>query len=188
MSLLVTTMATAADYTEQAEVTDWPARVALVIVMVALIALALWGMRRGWVHRQQRQADLPAPADAPPDGFSGEQGIGGLFAGTGVHGDWMDRIAVHDLGVRSRAELSWDSTGIWIARHGARSLFIPADAVLAVRSDRGVAGTVRAQDSMVLITWRLGDRDLDTGYRADASSEHHTLLDGLMATFSTGVR
>ncbi len=183
----MTTLLQAADYTEQASVTDWPARVALILLMIGLIALALWGMRRGWVHRQQRQADLPAPADLPPPGFTGGQQVSGLFAGTGVHGDWMDRIAVHDLGVRSRAEMSWDSTGIWISRQGARSLFIPAGAVLDVRSDRGVAGTVRAKDSMVVITWRLGDRDLDTGYRADASSDHHTVLDGLMATFPTGV-
>ena len=45
----------AADYSEQAEVTNWPARIGLVAAMLGLIALALWGMRRGWMHRQQRQ-------------------------------------------------------------------------------------------------------------------------------------
>ncbi len=183
----MTTLLRAADYTEQAQVTDWPARVGLALALVALIALVLWGMRRGWRHRQQRQADLPAPEDSPPESFHGGQGIGGLFAGTGIQGDWMDRIAVYDLGVRSRAEVSWDARGVWLDRYGARSLFIPAEDILGVRSDRGVAGTVRAKDSMIVISWRLGDRVLDSGFRADASPDHTTVLDGLMATFRTGV-
>jgi hypothetical protein len=178
----------AADYVEQAQVTNWPARILLVVIVVGLIALALWGMRRGWVHRVQRQADLPAPADTPPADAQLTAPVEGLFAGTGVHGDWMDRIAVHDLGVRSRARLSWATDGIWLDRDGARSLFIPAEAVTAVRADRGVAGTVRSRDSMVVITWRLGDRVLDTGFRADASADHAAVLDGLMAAFSTGVQ
>ena len=140
------------------------------------------------IHRQQRQSDVPAPADVAPDGFAGDQRVPGLFAGTGVHGDWMDRIVVHDLGVRSRAEVSWDATGVWIERHGARDLFIPAPGITSVRTDRGVAGTVRAKDSMIVITWQLGDRLIDTGFRADASPDHRTVLDGLMATFSTGAR
>jgi hypothetical protein len=47
---------------------------------------------------------------------------------------------------------------------------------------------VRAKDSMIVITWRLGDRLVDTGFRADASPDHVTVLDGLMAAFPTGVR
>ena len=79
-------------------------------------------------------------------------------------------------------------TGVWIERIGARSLFIPAAAIEGVRADRGVAGTVRGKDSMVVVTWRLGDRVLDTGFRADVSTEHATVLDGLMAQFATEVR
>lgn len=177
-----------ADYVEQASVTEWPARLALVLLLVGLIALALWAMRRGWVNRRRRQADLPAPADqAPPTAELGAP-VPGLFAGTGVNGDWMDRIVVFDLGVRSRASISWGAAGILLDREGARSLFIPAAAVADVRSDRGVAGTVRSKDSMVVITWRLGDRVLDTGFRADAGADHRTVLDGLVATFATGVQ
>ena len=177
-----------ADYVEQAEVTDWPARLGLVVVVLALIALALWAMRRGWVHRQQRQADVPPPADAPPADAVLGQPVAGLFAGTGTHGDWMDRVVVHDLGVRSRATIAWGPAGIWLDRQGARSVFIPSEDVVGVRADRGVAGTVRSKDGMVVVTWRLGDRVLDSGFRADASTNHATVLDGLVATFSTGVQ
>jgi hypothetical protein len=182
------TSVVAADYVEQASVTDWPARLALVLAVLALIAVALWAMRRGWVRRGRRQSDLPAPADLPPTDAVLGAAVPGLFAGTGVNGDWMDRIVVHDLGVRSRGSIAWGSAGIWIDRDGARSLFVPAADIVAIRSDRGVAGTVRSKDSMVVVTWRLGDRVLDTGFRADAGADHQTVLDGLVATFATGVQ
>jgi hypothetical protein len=175
-------------YTEQAGVTNWPARIVLVLVVLALIALALWGMRRGWVNRARRQQDLPAPDDAAPAGADLGDPIEGLFAGTGVNGDWMDRIVVFDLGVRSRATIAWGPPGVWLDRQGARSLFIPAASIVGVRADRGVAGTVRSKDSMVVISWRLGDRVLDTGFRADAAADHATVLDGLVAMFATGVQ
>lgn len=176
------------EYVEQAQVTNWPQRLLLVGIVVAVIALALWAMRRGWKARQGRQADIPAPMQTPPSTWILGEPVPGLFAGTGTAADWMDRIAVHDLGVRSRAQLSWGADGIYLAREGARSVAIPATAIQGVRADRGVAGTVRAKDSMIVITWRLGDRLIDTGFRADASPDHATVLDGLMAAFPTGVR
>jgi len=178
----------AADYAEQAQVTNWPARIGLVIVVLALIALALWGMRRGWLNRRHRQADIPEPPAQPPADVDLGEPVEGLFAGTGTSGDWMDRIVVFDLGIRSRAAVSWGPAGIWFARQGARDLFIPAAAVTAVRADRGVAGTVRSRDSMVVVTWRLGERLLDTGFRADVTSAHATVLDGFVTTFATGVQ
>ncbi len=175
-------------YLEQAQVTNWPARIAWVLVVIAAIAVSLWGMRKGWLHRQERQSDIPAPAEQPPAGADLGRAYPGLYAGSGTHGDWMDRIAVHDLGVRSRAQISWGPDGIWLDREGARSVYIPAAAVVAVRSDRGVAGTVRGRDSMAVVTWHLGDRVVDTGFRADATADHGAVLDGLMASFATGVQ
>ena len=170
------------DYTQQAEVTNWPARIVLVVIVVALIALALWGMRRGWRNRQGRQAWIPAPLDLPTADDLSEP-VEGLFLGSATAGDWMDRIAVHDLGVRSRAALSWGDHGVWLDRVGARSVFIPADDVVGVRLDRGVAGTVKAKDSVVVGTWRLGEAVGDTGFRADEAAGHAAVLDGLMSAY-----
>ncbi len=181
-------LARTADYTEQASVTNWPGRIALVLVMLALIGLALWGMRRGWRNRQRRQDWIPAPAEEPP--VTDELGppVPGLFLGTSAHGDWMDRIVVHDLGVRSRAEVSWGPSGIWFDREGAHDVFVPAESVVAVRTDRGVAGTVRARDSVIVVTWSLGEATVDSGFRADDTVGHGTVLDGLEATFARGVQ
>lgn len=177
-----------ADYTEQAGVTDWPARIVLVLAVLALIALALWGMRRGWRNRGRRQAGIPAPAESPVDSARLGPLSEGLFVGTSTHGDWLDRIVVFDLGVRSRAALSWGPGGIWFERPGARGLFIPAPDVVSVRVDRGVAGTVRGRDSVIVVTWRLGEAVLDTGFRADRTEDHRVVLDGLMSAYATGVQ
>lgn len=185
-------------FTEQAQVTNWPLRLALVGVMVLIIALALWGMRRGWIARTRRQMDVPAPQplsrsaqdgpaqDGPAQDGPVQAGVAGVYLGTATAGDWLDRIAVHGLGTRSRVSLSWSPAGIAVDREGAPSFLIPASDVLDIRIDRGVAGTVRARDSVVVITWRLGDRILDTGIRADDGDGHRTLLDGLMAEFPRG--
>lgn len=169
----------ATEFTEQAQVTNWPARIALVVAMFVIIVAVLWAMLRGWRSRQRRQSDIPAPVTWP--GASQSSGTAGLYVGTSIAGDWLDRVAVHELGVRGRAVVALGPDGIGFARPGASPFFIPKADILRVRTDRGVAGTVRAKDSVIVITWRLGSYELDTGFRADDSDEHRTLLDGLMA-------
>lgn len=176
----------ATDYSDQAAVTNWPARIGLVVVVLVLICLALWGMRRGWTNRAARQAGIPEPPDSAPDSAEFSPPVAGLFLGTSAAGDWLDRIVVFDLGVRSRAHVSWGTAGIWIDRVGARSLFIPAEGIVDARTDQGVAGTVKAKESVVVVTWKLGDAVLDTGFRADDTPGHGAVLDGLLSTYATG--
>ena len=166
------------EFTEQATVSDWPARLALVALVAGLIALALWGMRRGWQGRVARHSSMAEPPafDAPAS-----SGVPGLYLGTSISGDWLDRVAVHELGVRSRASFHLVDGGVGIRRDGTRSFLIPALAVRGVRTDRGVAGTVRGKDSVIVVTWMLADDVLDTGIRADDGADHAALLDGLMA-------
>lgn len=175
------------DLTEQAQVTNWPLRLALVGVMIVLIVIALGAMRQGWRARQRRQADIPPP-QRPTHAEPPEGAVAGLYLGSSTAGDWMDRVAVHGLGVRSRAWLAWSPQGIEVFRQGAPSFEIPGSDVAGVRMDRGVATTVRSKDSVVVVTWQLGDRSVDTGFRADDSAGHRTVLDGLMTTFPTGAR
>ena len=177
-SMLEPVVVVAEEFTEQATVSDWPARLALVALVAGLIALALWGMRRGWQGRVARHSSMAEPSafDAPAS-----SGVPGLYLGTSISGDWLDRVAVHELGVRSRASFHLVDGGVGIRRDGTRSFLIPALAVRGVRTDRGVAGTVRGKDSVIVVTWMLADDVLDTGIRADDGADHAALLDGLMA-------
>ena len=178
MPMLEPVVVVAEEFTEQATVSDWPARLALVALVAGLIALALWGMRRGWQGRVARHSSMAEPSafDAPAS-----SGVPGLYLGTSISGDWLDRVAVHELGVRSRASFHLVDGGVGIRRDGTRSFLIPALAVRGVRTDRGVAGTVRGKDSVIVVTWMLADDVLDTGIRADDGVDHAALLDGLMA-------
>lgn len=178
MPMLEPVVVVAEEFTEQASVSDWPARLALVGLVAGLIALALWGMRRGWQGRVARHSSMAEPSafDAPAS-----SGVLGLYLGTSISGDWLDRVAVHELGVRSRASFHLVDGGVGIRRDGARSFLIPASAVRGVRTDRGVAGTVRGKDSVIVVTWMLAEDVLDTGIRADDGADHAALLDGLMA-------
>lgn len=182
---------------EQMEVTDWPLRLFLVGIMVAVIALVFVLMWRRWqVMKSGRplgMSDLPAPASGPPTDFHGMQHVPGLFLGTSpseliVGQDrlsesdlWMKRVMVHGLGVRSRANVSWDQSGIFFDRVGGQSFFIPRTAILAAGIGRGIAGTVRAKESVIMIDWTLGQHSLRSGFRADSSDDHAVLISELVS-------
>ena len=128
-----------------------------------VLAAAYYGMYRGWRNRQARQADL-APLPAVPE--EKVRGVEGVYVATTTAGDWMDRIAVHELGVRSTADLAVSEAGLIFHRQGAADVFIPADRLTGVRTDRGIAGKVTAEKSgLVVVTWTHDGRELDTGFR-----------------------
>jgi len=158
-----------------APVTQWPLRLVLVGVMVALIGLVLLAMRRGWRARGARQGDIPAPASEGLDGITFGP-VPGVFVGSSTAGDWLDRIVVHDLGVRSRADLLAGPAGVLLSREGARDVFVPRSALRSVRSDRGVAGKAYERDGVLVLTWDLGGRLVDTGFRADAVADQADAL------------
>ncbi|GAB3954592.1 hypothetical protein GCM10029976_097180 [Kribbella albertanoniae] len=128
-----------------------------------VIAAAYFGMYRGWRNRQARQSELAPLPEVPADKT---RGVEGVYVATTSAGDWMDRIAVHELGVRSTADLAVIEAGLIFHRQGAADVFIPADHLTAVRTDRGIAGKVTAEKSgLVVVTWSHDGRELDTGFR-----------------------
>ncbi len=130
---------------------------------LVVIAAAYFGMYRGWRNRQARQSELAPLPEVPADKT---RGVEGVYVATTSAGDWMDRIAVHELGVRSTADLAVIEAGLIFHRQGAADVFIPADHLTAVRTDRGIAGKVTAEKSgLVVVTWSHDGRELDTGFR-----------------------
>ncbi|TDW84021.1 MULTISPECIES: hypothetical protein [Kribbella] len=128
-----------------------------------VLAAGYFGMYRGWRNRQARQADL-APLPTAPEETT--RGVEGVYVATTSAGDWMDRIAVHELGVRATADLAVSEAGLIFHRQGAADVFIPADHLTGVRTDRGIAGKVTAEKSgLVVVTWTHDGRELDTGFR-----------------------
>jgi hypothetical protein len=182
-----------------APVTQWPLRIALVFVVVAVIALVLLAMRRGWVRRARAQEGIPAPltpaewagtrgGSAGPTGATvdAQVAVPGVFVGTTAHGDWLDRIVVHDLGVRSRALFEVRPDGLAIWREGARDVFIPTADLRSAGLGRGIAGKAYERDGVLVITWELGGRLMDSGLRADTAEGQASLLQALTGQQDAG--
>ncbi len=115
-------------------------RILWVVGCIAVWALLVFLMYRGWKGRARRQADrigeLPqVPADL------GERLIApstGLYVGSTIAPSWQDRVAVGDLGFRATGEISRWTGGILLERDGASTLWIPEAAIRAIRTERGL--------------------------------------------------
>lgn len=147
-----------------------------VLLFLAVAALML----RGWRRRAQRQADVPALPEPPP-GFGADPSVrlDGVYVTTTTEGDWLDRVVVHGLGARSRAEVTVEASGVLFTREGAPEVFVPAATVAGVRLDRGMAGKFTERDGLVVLTWTHHGHRFDTGFRPDEAQRRDELLDAV---------
>ena len=161
-------------------------RVLLTLATLAFAAGIALLMLRGWRSRQRRQADLPAPP-APPavPALVVHPATPGVFIGTTSAADWLDRIAVHGLSDRSNAELTVATDGVHISRDALPELYVPFTAVEQVGLGDALAGKVMGRDGLVLLTWRLGERSVVSGFRADDHAQHARLVDVVSAQLAS---
>lgn len=160
-------------------------RAVLVLVMAAMVVALYLLMLKGWRSRQRRQSDLPAPP-APPF----EQGepllpaAEGLFVGTTFAGDWLDRVAVHDLGHRSAGWLVVATDGVHVEREGVPDLYLPYAVLRGATLGDALAGKVVSGQGLLLLDWELGDRTLTSGFRATDPAVHRDLVDVITTRLS----
>lgn len=144
-------------------------------LVVVAIGLVIRRMLRGWRRRAERQADLIGTLPVVPGLFGPAEiaPVRGLYVGTTLAGSWLERVTVGDLGYRAAATLTRYPEGILLERSGAGPIWIPADSVLAVRTERALAGKVipgrgaaQSPRGLLVIRWRLpSGTELDTGFR-----------------------
>lgn len=143
-------------------------RVWLVLICLALLGLALVGMRLGWRNRGRRQADLPVLPNVPDQlGEPALPPLDGVYVGTAFVSSWQDRVVHGGLGARANATVSAHPEGVLIDREGAGPVFLPAASITGSRLAPGLAGKVVGPGGLLVISWRLGEAELDTGFRAD---------------------
>ncbi|MGW2651746.1 PH-like domain-containing protein [Streptomyces sp. NPDC001393] len=164
---------------KSAPVTDWPARIGWLVGLLLFIALVYWLMREGWKWRGTLQSDLPAPPSAPEQTGPARLELSGRYHGSTTAGQWLDRIVAHGLGTRSRAELTLTDQGLEVERPGASDFFIPTAALRGARLDKGIAGKVLTEGGLLVVTWALGDKLIDSGFRSDHAAEHTEWVDTL---------
>lgn len=147
-------------------------RVLLTVGIVVVCLLAFAALRVGWRHRLARQGStlaipgLPAvPDDLGPDLITP---LTGLYVSSTPAGRWQDRLVVHGLGRRARVTAHRHRAGVLLDRTGEEPIFIPADRLDGVLTAPGIAGKVMGMAQGILIlTWRLGGVEVDSGIRAD---------------------
>jgi hypothetical protein len=150
----------------------------MAVLLVLLIAFIIRQMMRGWLHRAQRQAEMigalpPLPDTVGPAIIAATKGlyVGSTIAG-GSSTSWLERIAVGDLGFRSKATLTRYPEGIMLQRSGAGPIWIPDESITAIRTERGIAGKALTHDGILAIRWRLpSGTEIDTGFRGDDRRE-----------------
>lgn len=147
----------------------------LILLALGLFALMWWGWRKQVRRTGAGLSPATAPLTLPPS-----LTVAGVYVSSTAAGEWLGRIAADGLGVRSPVQVSVAPDGVTMARTGAPDVVIPAADLRGARRERGIAGKVRDPGGLVVIRWRNGDVDLDTGirprYRAD--------LDALVAAIN----
>lgn len=146
-----------------------------VLILLALTALILLAMRRGWRRRERALVitDLPElPAGTTP----GSGATAGIYVTTTLAGQPYERVVTRGLGVKSAAEVEVRLDGIAISRQGARSLFLPRGRITGVGTTSGMVGKFAAPDSIVVLTWWAGDTLVDTGIHIRSAPERGDLL------------
>lgn len=156
----------------------------LAMLAIAAVVFALIGM--GWRNRLRRQSDIEQLPAVPPELGVPLVAADGQYVASTTAGDWLDRIAVHGLGIRTNAQLTVHPEGVLLDRSGAPALFIPTARLSGVRQDSGMAGKFVEKDGLLVLSWTLGAHQLDTGFRTRRAADKPALLHTLQELISAG--
>lgn len=144
-------------------------------VLALLIAFVIQLMMRGWRARAQRQAAMIGTLPAVPEtvGSAIIPPTRGVYVDCTIAPSWHDRVAVGDLGYRSKAVLTRYPEGIMVQRSGARPIWIPQESITAIRTERGMVGKAMTNNGILAIRWRLpSGTEIDLGFRGNDRGEY----------------
>jgi hypothetical protein len=154
------------------------------LAMLAIIAVVFVLLGIGWRNRLRRQSDVEQLPAVPAELSLPLAAADGQYVATTTAGDWLDRIAVRGLGIRTNAELTVHPEGALFERSGAGPLFIPADRLTGIRQDSGMAGKFVEKDGLLVVSWTLGSHELDTGFRTRRADDKPAILEAFQELIS----
>ncbi|RAX17943.1 hypothetical protein DC347_04275 [Pseudarthrobacter sp. AG30] len=155
------------------------------LAMLAVVAVVFVLLGIGWRNRLRRQADVEQLPEVPAAPGEPAAVAEGQYVATTTAGDWLDRIAVHGLGIRTNATLAVYPHGVLYERAGAPALYIPAASLTGVRQDSGMAGKFVEKDGLLVLAWMLGAHELDTGFRTRRAADKDVLYRALQELISS---
>ncbi|MFN8126910.1 MAG: hypothetical protein U0R64_10440 [Candidatus Nanopelagicales bacterium] len=145
---------------EQAAVTQWPLRLLLVALTLAVITGALALLRLGWRRRARRQdRQLPRPSAAGGPGV--DTAVVGKYLGTVPVGRLTERLVA--AGGVARADVQVGAAGVRLDREGAEPLWVPRDALTSVATVPGFLQRYYGRHGVLLINWRWDGDEVSSG-------------------------
>jgi hypothetical protein len=156
-----------------------------IVVFFVLCVLAMWW---GYRNRARRQDAVLPEFPQPPKDLSADllEPATGVYISTTTAKSWQDRVAIGDIGFRAAATLRLTGDGLLFDREGADRVWIPAGSVVSARTDRAIAGKVMSRDGLLVVRWRLGEHELDTGFRGDDKDVYADWLEALQGLAKGG--
>lgn len=149
-------------------------------ILTLLLIVVVFGMMWwGWRNKLKRQGNVAELPEIPATLGTPTMSVAGQYVTTTSTGDWLDRIAVHSLGVRTPAELEIHPEGVLLRRRGAPDLFIATAALTEVTTQAGMAGKFVEKDGLVVMSWLLGEMSVDTGFRTKEAVAKRPLVKAL---------
>ena len=152
----------------------------LVLAIFAFFLLCVWGMYVGWRRKSRSQsAQVPPFPAIPEDAGDALLESTGVYLATTFAGEWQNRVVTRGAGLRTSASWRLHDGGVAVERGGAPDFWIPRDAVTGIRRDTKIAGKVMGTDALLIVTWRLGGTELDTGFRGDDLDDYPQWIEQL---------
>ena len=136
---------------------------ALVLVLGIVLVLG------GWRNMKRRHSDVPEPFEAFEDTITHR--FEGMYVATTRFEDWLQRIAAHDLGVRTKASLELGERGLHFMRHGAADVHIPWQAFDRATRTNGMIGKFVEKNGLIVASWDKDGFSFDTGFRPRYSAD-----------------
>jgi hypothetical protein len=136
-------------------------------IVLALLVLVLALMWLGWRNLKRRSSGIPAPQPIPATGEPELLRTTGMHVATTHAGRPLDRVVVRGLGFRAATDLRVTRAGVELRLAGGAECFLPADDLRSVDRASWTLDRAVERDGLVVLTWTLGDTDIDTNLRVE---------------------
>lgn len=159
----------------------------VVILLVALVlgALGVWAWRR----RSRRDAGITAPVGEVPTDATELARFGTLYVATTRADEPLERLAIHGLGFRSRADVTVTTAGIAVDLTGQPRLFLPSGRIASVDQATVAIDRVVEPEGLTRLSWRTDDGTVVDSYFRPQDASARALADavsGILAPSQTG--
>ncbi|MDJ0315911.1 PH-like domain-containing protein [Arthrobacter antibioticus] len=155
----------------------------ILTLMLVVVVFGLMGW--GWRNKLKRQAEVAPLPPIPADLGTALISVPGTYVVTTTTGDWLDRLAVHELGIRTPGVVHVYPRGIVMDRSGAQDIFIAKECLTDVGTASGMAGKFVERDGLVVISWFLEETEVDTGFRTTEAGAKRPLMEALQGLLPT---